>query len=489
MTTNTLHTSRPSKALLRVVGRGVFVMPPPKSPHPKGIMTASKQAPSISSQSTASSSPPLRIVAQGVSIMLASRSSRQSGITIMPARNSNPRADSPIISLPPPPSLSLSMPTAHLADASISSSFPRLAAAQHFPFRHRRLPSSCNTYQSSSLHPPVLADQHILLWTAPYSHRARSSLDKVSPCLQSNIFECLLESVSDSTRQSYGAGLLRFTQFCDREHIAEHQRMPASEVLLSAFVADAAGTCSGECIRNWLNADKLGSTFRRPPRNPITGEHLYALHQKLDLWSPFGAAVWATALTAFWGCRRLGELLPQSATSYSPITIPLRSAPCSTSFVDGKKVITIHLPWTKTTTFCGGECILTATGNIFCPVTAIKNYLRINNISSSAPFFAFSDNAHPFSPLTKSSFLQHTSAIFSGLRLEPVFGHRYCIRGSLELLAAGVAPEVIMKLGGWSSLCFLTYWRRLNFLVPSAIIRTWEDNHRHFAEKHHLPYL
>jgi hypothetical protein len=41
------------------------------------------------------------------------------------------------------------------------------------------------------------------------------------------------------------------------------------------------------------------------------------------------------------------------------------------------------------------------------------------------------------------------------------------IGGSLGLLSAGVAPEFIIKLSSWSSLCVLIYWRRLE-KIPSS---------------------
>ncbi|KAF5384193.1 hypothetical protein D9615_003124 [Tricholomella constricta] len=297
-------------------------------------------------------------------------------------------------------------------------------------------------------------------------------------------FKELIESEAPySTRQSYGAGLLRFTQFCDRLRILEEQRMPASDLLLSIFVADASGSHSGNCVRNWLNglcswhmlnraewhgqdpwvltykkaADKLGVPFKRPPRSPITGKHLLALHQKLDLHSPRDAAIWAAALTAFWGCRHLGELLPTS-TSFSPAIHISRTSDIKTSVVNGAKVITFHLPSTKASP-SGDQCILTATSNVFCPISALLHHLRLNNISSLAHLFAYY-NSNSSSPtvLTKSLFLNITPHIFSSESLDPVFGHSYRIGGTVELLATGVPPEVVMKLGSWTSLCFLHYW-------------------------------
>jgi hypothetical protein len=77
--------------------------------------------------------------------------------------------------------------------------------------------------------------------------------DEIEASRQLEIYEGLLASTAEGTRVSYGAGLLRFHQYCDRHDVSEHRRMPASPILISAFIADALGSCSGKCIRNWLN--------------------------------------------------------------------------------------------------------------------------------------------------------------------------------------------------------------------------------------------
>ncbi|KAF5388281.1 hypothetical protein D9615_000285 [Tricholomella constricta] len=393
----------------------------------------------------------------------------------------------------------------------VMPSSPRERAARTLPQHNAKTPSEDNSYTQSPYRPPVPADQRLLLWTTPHSRVAQTSIDsQIPPDYQPLLYSRFLESLSRSTRQSYGAGLLRFTQFCDhRLRIPEEQRMPASDLLLSIFVADASGSHSGNCIRNWLNglrawhilnradwhghnpwvltyrkaADKLGVPFKRPPRSPITAKHLLALHQKLNLNTPRDAAVWAAALAAFWGCRRLGELLP-SSTSFSPALHVSRSSNITSSVVTGSKVLTFHLPSTKTSP-SGDQCILTATNNIFCPVSALLHHLRLNNVSSQTHLFSYSSpNSSSHSVLTKSLFLDITSRIFSAESLDPVFGHS--IGGTVELLAMGVPPEVVMKLGGWTSLCFLNYWRRLDFLVPAAITRAWVAQRDAFAHTYNL---
>ncbi|KAJ7241966.1 hypothetical protein C8J57DRAFT_1438703 [Mycena rebaudengoi] len=339
----------------------------------------------------------------------------------------------------------------------------------------------------------------------------------ISLSLQRRIFEEMLHAHVDETRESYGAGLLRFHQFCDREGFSEDARMPADRLLLSAFVADAIGSCTGKCIRNWLNglrlwhhyndapwhgdegwlaslkkaADKRGLSFKRPPRGPITFSHLRALRDRLDLSSPSGVAHWAAALSAFWGCRRLGEMLPRSVAKFSTLRDTCRSTRVSRTRTNGRTVLSIHLCWTKTTATAGGECLLTEVlgpDSDLCPVRAWDKHVRINHSPPpDIPLFAFR-TAAGWRHLLKAPFLEFTAAVFLAARLELVFGHSYRIGGSLELLSAGVAPEVIMKLGGWSSLCFLIYWRRLEKILPLAITRAWDARIRDFASAHGHPH-
>jgi hypothetical protein len=80
-----------------------------------------------------------------------------------------------------------------------------------------------------------------------------------------------------------------------------------------------------------------------------------------------------------------------------------------------------------------------------------------------------------------------SSAVFLPAALNPFFAHSYCIGGSLELLDAGAALEIIMKLSGWTSLCFLIYWRRLNCILPLNITRAWDTRIREFVRERNYP--
>ncbi|KAJ7648572.1 putative tyrosine recombinase [Mycena polygramma] len=399
-------------------------------------------------------------------------------------------------------------PAASLADI-------RKAAALSLPYKAARQARAANALEPSEFRPHVPADRRLLLWTSPHSMLAHDAMRKAGlPLeLQVRIFEGLLRAHEPETRETYGAGLLRYSQFCDRKLIGESARMPADRFLLAAFVADAIGTCSGKCIRNWLcglrlwhvyndapwhgddgwlpalkkSADKAGVSFKRPPRGPITREHMRAYRATLDLSTPYGAARWSTATSCFWGCRRLGELVIRSRSKFSRLRDTCRSTRIARSVVNGRAVRAVHLVWTKTTTTEGGELILTAMYGPdadLCPVWAFDNHERVNHSPPpDTPLFAYR-TASGWRSLTKDTFLADSSAVFRAACLDLVFGHSYRIGGSLALLEAGVAPEVIMKLGGWTSLCFLIYWRRLAQILPLAITRAWDTRIAEFARAH-----
>jgi len=134
-----------------------------------------------------------------------------------------------------------------------------------------------------------------------------------------------------STLNSYAAGLVHFTNFCDDSNIPEEDRMPASESLLSHFIAShsagSVGLCSmktwleGICLWHHINEAPwqghaiLNRTLNgvakfspiesiQPKCEPVTIEHLKSLCHHLDLSNSFYISVFAVACVAFWSCCR-----------------------------------------------------------------------------------------------------------------------------------------------------------------------------------------
>lgn len=192
-----------------------------------------------------------------------------------------------------------------------------------------RRPRPTNVCAPSPLRPTVLAEDRILLWTTPFASRRRAELaSETSPSVADNTFRIMVSSLERASLKNYGAGLLRFTQFCDSCQVSEDARMPASDSLLASFVADAAGAVSMSTVNTWIAGLSFwhtvngapwlggkmlraacGGAMKRQPdakakRPPVTLEHLHALRDGLDLANSFDAAVYAVACVAFWSCRR-----------------------------------------------------------------------------------------------------------------------------------------------------------------------------------------
>ena len=154
--------------------------------------------------------------------------------------------------------------------------------------------------------------------------------------------------------------------------------------------------------------------------------------------------------------------------------------------------MSFHLHCPKTAGILGFNCIPTATSDEICPVDAFNNHRRVNQCSGSdpldsdIPLFAYKED-NCWISLLKSTFLQITTNIYSMEGLDVVHKHSDCICGTLQLLLDGVTPETVMKIGKWSSLCFLIYWHPLEQIIPSAVTQSWDAKNKEFGKKfaHH----
>ena len=109
----------------------------------------------------------------------------------------------------------------------------------------------------SSLCPHVAAVDRIRHWQTPHSHSFNSQVASYLPTnLVNSSFEMIYRSLAPAMRSTYGASLLRFTQFCDKYNISESDCMPGSFILLVAFISEHAGTVSGKTISGWLSGLK-----------------------------------------------------------------------------------------------------------------------------------------------------------------------------------------------------------------------------------------
>lgn len=319
--------------------------------------------------------------------------------------------------------------------------------------------------------PHVPAKDRIRSWSSPFAELRRSSHYKsLPPQLVNLAYHTVEKGLVESTRTTYAAGLKSFHIFCDKTGVHHSLRMPASALLITAFIGYYSGTVDGDTMKSWLSgvrawhithdapwhgtdewvslaraaANREGTKFSRKPRPPVTVEHLHALRNALDLSSPFHAAVWATATTTFFGCRRLGETTVKIAKNFNPtfnvtnnVALHFRSTGNSVAGVS------FHIPWTKTTFQEGADVTLTARTDALCPVAALLNH---NLINARAPphtsLFAYKNTDNTWVHMTRSKFLKFVSNIWESVGLEKMSGHCFRIGGTVMLLLAGVPPQV-----------------------------------------------
>ncbi|KAF8797559.1 hypothetical protein BYT27DRAFT_7265566 [Phlegmacium glaucopus] len=145
---------------------------------------------------------------------------------------------------------------------------------------------------------------------------------------------------------------------------------------------------------------------------------------------------------------------------------------------DGSRSASFRIPWTKTTREQGATVILTARPDVLCPVLALKNHLDINtSIPQSSALFAYKSPSGPPKNLLKHEFLKFVTSIWSLAMLTHVLGHSFRIGGAVKLLLAGVPPKIVAATGGWTSLAFLLYWRRMEEILPMSTSKAYNKTH------------
>jgi len=107
----------------------------------------------------------------------------------------------------------------------------------------------------------------------------------------------------------------------------------------------------------------------------------------------------------------------------------------------------------------------------------MRNHIDINNnIPGFASLFAYQTTEGHWEHMSKHKFMSFCVDIWSSAGLAHVKGHSFRIGGAVELLLAGVPPEIVAATGGWTSLAFLLYWRRMEEILPMSTSRAYQKS-------------
>ncbi len=152
--------------------------------------------------------------------------------------------------------------------------------------------------------------------------------------------------------------------------------------------------------------------FVSPSRSPFP--ILERIHQHLSrATEPEWLTIWAIASTAFFGCFRLGELLPASAKVFDPAT-HLTWGDVSIDSHTDPTMVQVNLKKSKCDQFGkGADIVIGHTGKSSCPVLALLNFTDMRRNLPAGPIFLDTRGQ----PITEPWFTEKIRAYLQALGL------------------------------------------------------------------------
>lgn len=380
-----------------------------------------------------------------------------------------------------------------------SALFPRLASRPpgRQPSISSPLHSSTLTHSTSPYRPLVRAHDRMTYWSSPSAIRHRAAFRRSAHLTDLARLDFLQENpLRQSTLTTYGAGLAHWIAWCNLRDIPEAERFPISSSNLALFLAHLSRSRSASVIRHTLSglrhwhdindlvwngsspfmakirgAAQLHAPDRsRPPRPPVTLQHLEALRSGLSFSNTRDSAVYAVATIAFWGVCRLGELtVPSLSTFSSRYNVPRDTFLMRKVLPNGSRSVLFRIPWSKTTKRWGADIVLTAQAHGTCPIMALDHHLLINaGVPPEHGLFSYLEGGAP-KYLTKAAFLARCAEVWKEYNLPMVQGHSFRIGGATEHLRRGLSLDLLQIQGRWTSDSFKLYLRHLDEILSAAI--------------------
>ncbi|KAG2132039.1 hypothetical protein DEU56DRAFT_739759 [Suillus clintonianus] len=341
---------------------------------------------------------------------------------------------------------------------------------------------------ASVLRPHCLARDRLKLWRPVESRSLRNANGKILAVTDEDLQRVLTvmnSAWTQSTRESYGAGLLVFHVFCDTRGVPELQRCPVDTLMILAFVAGCAGAYAGRTLANYVFAIRAwhvlhgqtweiqqnqlksaldGAASQAPPdskrakREPFTMSYITQIKTHLNLNSPLDAAVFTCLTSTFYSLARLGELTVRSIKGFMPEE-HVKPSDVRMNCEDRNRfqVSRIHLPCTKTSAV-REDIYWSRQSDTTDPEAALAQHFMINEPSPNDHLFSWK---HPKGarPLTRGAFLKRIASIAKAGGCPDLKGHGIRIGGTLEYLLRGIPFDVVKSMGRWSSEAFTIYLR------------------------------
>jgi hypothetical protein len=87
--------------------------------------------------------------------------------------------------------------------------------------------------------------------------------------------------------------------------------------------------------------------------------------------------------------------------------------------------------------------------------------------------FAFETADGGWEPLMKINWLERCNQIWVSAGFKPLKAHAFRIGGCTEMLLRGIQPDIVCVQGRWKSRAFLEYWRKIQFILPIFISKSF----------------
>jgi hypothetical protein len=299
------------------------------------------------------------------------------------------------------------------------------------------------------------------------------------------IYDVIGHAWADSTKETYGSGLLVYHTFCDLKGISEESRAPASHEIISIFISTLAGTYAGSTVSNYLNtvhawhtihglpwsfrSDEIDAlvkaakilapiSSKQAPREPYTIDTMINLRAQLSLLDPLDAAVFACLTTIFFATARTSEFTVNNLSAFDPLRHVTRGHMSIQHDRQGLEITNFRLPRTKAAPQ-GEDVNWAKQDGLADPQRALQNHFTINNPPNNLHLFAYKAK-NGYRPLTRSKFLKTLEKAAKAAGIPPLKGHGIRIGSTLEYLLRNIPFDVIKVKGRWASDAFLVYLRK-----------------------------
>ncbi|GJE95665.1 hypothetical protein PsYK624_118510 [Phanerochaete sordida] len=347
----------------------------------------------------------------------------------------------------------------------------------------------------SIFRPHCRAADRILLWT-PSTLPPLPSM--VTEEMRARITETRAHSIADSTRSTYGSGLLLFHVFCDMHRISDDQRAPAHPMLIQAFLASIVGGYSASAVSNYLHGVKTWHTIHgvawlldpgdttpllaaakrialdkgigKPERPAFTVGDLEAICRTLDPTVSLDVSFKFCVTATFWGTARVKKMTVVNLTddSFHPQHhIQIQHVSNRWDHKMKSQVTVLHPPVTKAAPFKGEDIFFAQQLGPSDPKGAMAEHILLNDPQPGEHLFSHvvrdSQGRETRRPLSRTIFINRLRRACADAGIDAVMGpkgHSLRIGGTLEYLLRGVPFLVVKYQGRWAGDSFGTYLRK-----------------------------